>query len=499
VDLQSFKQYFSPQKRLGNNFASVSKLLVRLHPRLRDHAHARERVVIGRIVAIAFTFALVAADARAAEWYVAPGRAAGTGSRQAPFMRIGDGIAAAQPGDVVIVRAGTYREVLQTVRGGRAGAPIVIRAEEERGSVTVTAIGRVLNIAHPYVTIEGLVFDGQYGADDLVRVSSAASNLVLRNLEVRRSSRDLIDMASPEDVLIEGCLIHHALNPIDGRSDAHGITAAAVKNLTVRDTEIHTFSGDGIQIDPGRAAPGWTGVTIEHSRIWLEPLPSVENGFRAGEAPGENAVDTKASPNYARATITIRDTTAWGFRQGSITNMAAFNLKEHIDATLDGVTVYDSEIAFRLRGSGTTGPDIAIRNAVVYDTTTAFRYEDNIQNLRIWNGTIGRGVTRAFQSASSPASVLDVRNLLVLGTLPKEAARASNLGVGEEAFADAAQHDYSLSPASMAIDAGVTIPEVTSDREGTERPQGRGYDVGAYERRETASPERRPVKRPLLD
>ena len=422
----------------------------------------------------------LSSPASATEWFVAAGHS-GSGSSQSPFGRIGDAIDVAQPGDTVTVRSGTYREVLRTSRSGRPDAPVVVRAEGERGTVVVTAAGRVLTVAHAYVSIEGLVLDGQYGADDLVRVSSAASGLVLRNLELRRSSRDLVDMANPANVLITGCLIHHALNPVDGRSDAHGIAAGAVKNLTIRDTEIHTFSGDGVQVDPGRGAPGWSDVTIERARIWLEPLPAAENGFPAGVAPGENAVDTKASPAFARAAITIRDTTVWGFRTGSVTNMAAFNLKEHIDATIDGVTVFDSEIAFRLRGAPTGGAWVAVKNAVIYNTTTAFRYEDHIENLRIWNSTIGGNVTRAFQAAEARDSALDVRNLLVLGPLPQQAGGASNLSVGADAFVDAAAHDYRLKDGAKAIDAGETMPQVTIDRRGAARPQRRFYDVGAYE------------------
>jgi hypothetical protein len=273
------------------------------------------------------------------------------------------------------------------------------------------------------------------------------------------------------------------LNAAGGRTDAHGIVAGAVRNLTIQDTEIHTFSGDGVQLDPGRSAPGWSGVIIQRSRIWLAPLPAAENGFPAGAVPGENAVDTKASSSYPRAVITIRETSAWGFRGGLITNMAAFNLKEHVQATVDRVVVYASEIAFRLRGASTGGASVAISNALVYDSTTAFRYEDDIQNLRIWNSTVGRNVTRPFRAASSGSSGLDVRNLLVLGTLPPEAPSNYNLAVSASAFVDASRHNYALVPTSPAVDAGTTIASVRTDIAGVSRPQGLYHDIGAYEYR----------------
>jgi hypothetical protein len=424
--------------------------------------------------------------AGAAEWFVRAG-SAGPGTSAAPFGRIQEALDVAQPGDRVTVAPGIYRESLHSVRSGGASAAVTLRSAEPRGSVIVTAAGRVLTVGHAYLIVDGLIFDGQYGRDDTVRLSDRADHFILRNSEVRRSTYDLIDMGAPRGVLIDHCLVHHALNAAGGRTDAHGIVAGAAQDLTVRDTEIHTFSGDGIQLDPGRSAPGWNRVTLERDRIWLAPLPAAENGFAAGTVAGENAVDTKASSSLPRATLVIRDVVAVGFRNGLITNMAAFNLKENIDATLDRVTVADSEIALRLRGPSRSMPAgawVLVKNAVVHDVHTAFRYEDNIQNLRIWNSTVGGNVTRPFQAASSVSSGLDVKNLLLLGTTrPREALGASNMTVGASAFVNAAAGDYSLAPGARAIDAGVTIAGVATDRAGVARPQGRGYDIGAYERR----------------
>ena len=185
--------------------------------------------------------------------------------------------------------------------------------------------------------------------------------------------------------------------------------------------------------------------------------------------PGENAIDTKVGTGLPRPSLTIRDSEFFGFSGGLIANMAALNLKENVDAIVDRVTIHGSEIAFRVRGPA----NVRVQNAVVHSTTVAVRYEDNIQGLRIWNSTFGNGIARAFVPAAASASVLDVRNLLVVAaTLPAEASGPSNLAVSSSAFVNAAGHDYQLTAGSPAVDRGVPIGDVTTDRRGTARPAG---------------------------
>ncbi len=391
-----------------------------------------------------------------------------------PGESIQDAIDAAMPGDTIVVSAGIYAESLRTARDGSDGAPIVLRAADG-AEVIVTADARVIEVSHEYFEVEGLILDGQYGTRVVLDVNTTGNHFALRDSEVRRSGRDCVDLGAATDVLIEGSSIHHCLNSEGGRTDAHGVTGGAVQDLTIRDTDIYTFSGDAVQFAPGRPDPGWNRIVIEGCRLWLEPLPEAANGFAAGVVPGENALDTKTTAGGPRPSLIIRDTTAYGFRGGLISNMAAFNLKENIDVVLDGVTVYDSEIALRLRFPAR----VRVQNALLYDSDTAVRYEDGIDELRLWNITIGQDVGSAFVEASSGGSVLDVRNLAVVAAaLPDEAAGvASNLAVAANAF-DAAYRPVDGSP---VIDVGEAIAEVTADRDGNARPFGDSYDVGAFE------------------
>lgn len=454
-------------------------------PGAPPNASSRRHRRAGLLVPLLALLLCTAVPAQASqEWFVAVG-GTGNGTAAAPLGSIQAALQAAQPGDTITVQPGTYKELLTTVRGGQADAPITVRSAKGRGSVVVARSGQVANIRHAYVVVDGLVFDGGFAAADAVRVTSAANFFVLRNAEVRRSGRDCIDMAGPTGVLIEKSSINHCLWWDGARQDAHAIVAGPVRDLTLRELDIHTFSGDGLQLDPGRSLPGWDNVVVEKSTFRLAPLPTSQNGFPAGVVPGENGIDTKTNASAPRGRMTITDTTAEGFGAGLITNMAAFNLKEQVDVTVDRATVSRSEIAFRVRGPGSNGGAwVRLRNAVVHDVTTGIRYEDDIEVLDVAFTTFGRNVTRPIRAASSGWGGVTVANTLVLGTsLPQEApAAAGNLVVSSAAFVNAAANDYQLTVGSPAIDAARAGAEVAADRIGTTRPQGVASDVGAYER-----------------
>ena len=50
-------------------------------------------------------------------------------------------------------------------------------------------------------------------------------------------------------------------------------------------------------------------------------------------------------------------------------------------------------------------------------------------------------------------------------------------------FVDASSGDFHIQSGSPAIDAGITLTEVSTGIDGTPRPQGAAYDIGAYEYR----------------
>ncbi len=424
------------------------------------------------------------------------GNDANSGTKNSPYKTLAKGVGALQPGDTLIILPGTYNETLTSVRSGTAQAPITVRSEQGRGSVLITKSGQVLSISHEHLVVDGLTFDAQYSAADAARVTSGGNFFKFLNSELRRAGRDCMDMSGPDNVLIENSLIHHCLywDPAVGRADAHGIAAGGsfTDGLIIRNTEIHSFSGDALQIDPGRNANGWRNVVVENSHFWLGPLPSAQNGYSAGMVPGENAIDTKISGTAPRGTLHIRNNVFNGYRNGLISNMAALNLKENISAIVEGNEIYDSEIALRLRGPGSNGgAEVIAYNNLIYNASTAVRYEDNINNLRLFNNTFGSGITVPFhQAGTAQTNPVFISNLLVYGTSMPAIAKnssSSRLASGSD-FVNMPAYNYHLASGSLALDAGVFVSSVQTDKDGVARPQGSAYDVGAYEFANSSGP-----------
>lgn len=432
-------------------------------------------------------------------YYVATnGDNANDGRSGAPLATIQEALNRARAGDSVVVRDGVYRESLVTVRGGTPAGRITLEAENP-GRVTITQAGRrVMDVRHPMLTIRGLAFDGQFGDADIIRVRSTADHLVFDNNEVSNGRRDGIDLGTNEDngtrigpdydfledVTIRGSSIHHLLRMVGGkREDAHGIVAGGVRGFEVRDTEIYYVSGDALQLQDG----GWDDVTVDGVNFWNAPLPQATAGFDAGVNPGEDAIDTKQDRSiWTRGRLTVKHSQFSGWNGDLIDNPSALNLKEKIEAVVDGNTLHGNQVACRLRGrSQDAGAHVTVMNNVFHDNQVALRYEDGIQNLHVLNNTFGADNDRFFVPAPSRTGAgedFQVRNNLFLGrALPQEAVDRSNLAVGSRGFLNLAGHDYHLLRDSPAVDSGLSLGGVLFDHDGVRRPVGNGYDVGAYE------------------
>ncbi len=422
---------------------------------------------------------LLPASALAADvWVDVAAGAGGDGTMGSPFSGLQAGIDAAQPGDVVRVRPGTYAAI-QTRTNGTQQAWITIRSEERRQAI-IESDGTALEFTHDFHRFEGLVFDATYGGGD--GLEGGAANVEFIDVEVMHTTGDCIDLRDSSDVLIDGCEIHHCIAEFDpdNNADSHGVTGDSVIGLTIRDSEISMLTGDAVQLSPGRDP--WDRLLVEDSVMWSGPLDEAVNGWQQGQPIGENAFDSKVGESLngagSRPTATFVNVVAYGWR-GAISNQAAFNTKEEVDFVLDGATIYDSEIAGRLRGPAS----VRWQNVVIHDVDIAFRFEDELPEPEVYNTTFGTGIGTPMTDAGGEPNGPTFENLLFLADAVPELASggASNLAVGDDVFEDVAAHDYRVLMGSAPMDAGVEVAVVDRDRLGVSRPFGHAYDVGAFE------------------
>jgi hypothetical protein len=288
-----------------------------------------------------------------------------------------------------------------------SGASTVLAAEPRsaplgaRGSVgcgvNATRVEH-LSIMRPG-TYENMLVDGQWTDSTLVKIN--VDNVTLRNCEIRNGKHNAVTVYA-RDVTIESCKIHHVLaGTYEDQRDAHGITGRPA-NLTIRNCDIGLTSGDSIQFDPGRGE--WDNVLIENCTLWTGPLPEDAAGFKKGQRPGENAIDTKQRASNPRSRLTIRNCVFYGWNQPSqISNIAALNLKNHVDARIENCVFRDNEICFRVRG-GTGeygGALVKVENCAVYQSQVAIRAEDGIRDLKIHRLGVGDGVIKRLATAGS--------------------------------------------------------------------------------------------------
>lgn len=389
------------------------------------------------------------------------------------------------PDDVVLFERGSaWDEDLTINSDGAPGSPITISSY---GSGTPPVLRRLTTYGN-YTVFENLTIDHQRIDSDTVRVR--ARQVSLRQMTIRNGGADGVDGSDADGLLIEDSHIHHFLaGSFTNQADAHGVVATDIQGLTILRTEIHHVSGDSFQADPSRSPNVPSDIVIEDSHFWTGPLTEDFNAWNAGEVPGENAIDTKVAddgdwPGAERATFTIHNLVAHGWiNDGYISNRAVFNMKEKISAEFDGVTVYDAEIGFRIRGTRGNA-DVTIKNVVFFDLEKSIRAEDDLQNLEVYNSTFGSGIGELIELAGGGGGVgtwTFENNAFLNNSPPAEAPAPTNRSAQPADFIDTTTHDYHLVATSELVDAGAALGEVLTDREGLSRPQGDGHDIGAYE------------------
>ncbi|MCP4897513.1 MAG: PKD domain-containing protein [bacterium] len=417
--------------------------------------------------ALAFLIISLAAVSSFGETYwVAPppaGNDTNPGSEGLPWATLQHAADTLQPGDEVIVAAGSYTGAHITTSGTSTN-PITYRAAD----------GEVVSItADNSHTPDGLNVEGAdwiviqgFTANDRTRAGIRAvecRHVTIRNNSCDGNGRWGIFTGFCDDLTIE-------YNKASGSIAEHGIYVSnSGDRPVIRGNEIWGNPSSGIHMN-GDVSMGGDGIIsdalVEDNIIW-------NNGVNGGSAINMD-----------------------GVQESIVRNNLAY------DAHASGISLY------RIDGGGPSSDNRVLNNTIV--VAADGRWALNIQNgsagSEVRNNTLWSNHTTRGAISICPTCLTDftsdhnaVKNrfttdngstYLTLAEWRTETGQGtdSKVATPHQLFQDPAGDDYHLKAGSPAIDAGETRMDVPHDIEGRSRPLGLSHDIGAYETPHEAPP-----------
>ncbi|MEM8670912.1 MAG: hypothetical protein AAGG48_25515 [Planctomycetota bacterium] len=247
-------------------------------------------------------------------------------------------------------------------------------------------------------TYENIVVDRGWKSGNAVRIK--ADDVHLRNVTVMNVGRGNAIGVFGKNVRIDRCKIRYCLaGTFDDQVDSHGISGDW-GDVRISNCDIGYTSGDSIQFDPSRRSRG--RVEVQNCKLWTGPLPSDLAGFKKGEQPGEDGIDTKTKrprDDPGRDRLVITNTLFQGWAQpGRISHVTGVNIKEQVDCSIENCVFNQCDVALRLRGASGTdrgGARVTLNGIAIFHTSTAVRTEQHVE-LSINDLRLGPNIKRPF-------------------------------------------------------------------------------------------------------
>ncbi len=396
------------------------------------------------------------------------------GSELQPFRTINRGVRVLQPGDTLLVKAGTYKEALNNSipSGVSWERPVTLQAFPG-DKVTIKPIRkqkaeRVINFrSNHYIVIDGFILDGTYVLYETVKFSGNVDsaiesphhirliNNVIRNAGAAQSSKGEY-RAFSSGVLATGNAnyIEYINNEIynNGVTDFdHGIYQISSYALIDGNT-IHNNKGTGIKIGWGQNA---VDNVVRNNLIYNNNVARGANGKKKqGRGIGV----------YAGSGTLVYNNVIRGAHHSGIDVTYGGNNTLIFNNTIYNTSGYGIAVGFGEPTAQSANNTIVRNNIVVQRSSLAA-----IINMRGTNTVIENNLTFGKNS--------DV----IQGEGGGNAIIANNLIGVDPNFVSISQFDFALRSGSPAIDTGTILYEVARDFSGRVRPQGNGLDLGAFE------------------
>ncbi len=372
------------------------------------------------------------------DYYVDPaGSDSNPGTAEAPFRTIQKAADVVMPGQVVIVRDGVYADpgsddcspatIVCVKRGGNATAgPVVFKSANKWGAKLDGQNGTTANgftLRADYVRIEGFEiygFGNTGGSSSGIEIYSGGANSQI----VANNIHDIGRMCTQTNNGQVGVFVER-------------------NGVTIERNFIH---------DIGRYAPGESGCSYPGGYTGYQ---SHDHGIYINGNSG------------TRQDITVQNNIFAGFRRGWAVQI--------YPGMLQNITIHNNTFAYG-------NPYRQYTSIIIYQVTLS---NASIRNNIFYNPEGGRAIS---VGGTLSLSNVVVSNNLMSASAVLDAAVPSGISLDSNVLDTSAQfvsasppYDFRLQEGSRARNAGAELPGTTDDFDGTVRPQGSGYDIGAFE------------------
>lgn len=438
-------------------------------------------------------------------FYVSPtGNDSNAGDLSHPWATPGYGSRQLQPGDTLLILGGRYvlseydGDIITPQVSGTADAWITIRGETGDRPILAGAGDLIAAIdisSISYVRTENLEITSDNGApfrDGVDAMDGLTEHVVLQSLYIHHIDEFGVNIGDINDLQIVGCTIEYC-----GQGAVGGPVGSAGgwRNVVVRGCDL-SYSGCYFQGGPG-PSPYYDrpdGFGIEPSSGPIQIVDTVAEHNRG------DGLDSKANNTSIRECIVANNVCdgikLWG-TNSSIENCLVYGRGDGDTETTPWAPIV---IHTEKNNANFTIVNVSVDDFVGNNYLMTVQYDNPTTptTLSVRNTIFcGRGESSpvfvadsvSFSFENNLFYVPNTESVFVHGSVREyNSSQVGEFGTGNiyddprfvlPAFGSTG--DYHLQRGSPAIDAGTSAGAPHIDLEVRQRPQGKGYDIGAYE------------------
>jgi MYXO-CTERM domain-containing protein len=381
------------------------------------------------------------------------------GSEAAPWATIQHAVNSVAGGDTVTVKAGTYPERIVVSKGGTADAKITLLGVPSRSAMTYgfNIIGA------PYVHVEGF---------DITNSPQFAGWDETEGVFIQSDYVEVVDNYF-HDMSGTG-IVGYWHEPFPNY-------AYVAKNRMYRMQMGITNQGTGWVIEDNEVErlfmfPG--GGDCDYSRLFGDGHVVRRNYFHGTDFSEIGSAHVDCFQTFDNNGEHLRDVlidgnTCFDFHQAFMGEASFHRASSHV--------VFSNNL---FAHGGAWGLCVMqITDVEAYNNTF---YDIAYHGAGFRDGATGIVKNNIFMNvetsywASDGGQVTGDSNIIMTAN-PPDPVGAHDLVATDPLFVDVANNDFHLTAESPAIDKGEALPDVTADHDGIARPQGSGWDIGAFE------------------